>query len=165
MRRTLFTVASGLSLLICLTTLGLWVRSIGHFGNTLWSRPDLFAEVYSVDGVLGLTATRDSRSRSPIPGGGLYGRFAWRSKLPPGRDRASLISPTFNRFGFGWHVVKTENRPEGIWREGNRKLLIVYLPFWLPAAITGYCRFDGWCCSCDDGLGTRAVTALRADTT
>lgn len=170
MKRTLFAVACGVSFLLCLATLGLWVQSLGHFASMLWSRPDHVVELYSIDGVIGLTATRDSRSRSPFPGGGLYGRSCWRNKLPPGRDRASLITPAFNRFGFGWHVVKTESRPDGIWRTGNQKLVVAYFPFWLVAAITALLPLrwlalflrrrrdpQGYCLSCGYNLTGNAT--------
>lgn len=136
MRSTLFAVASAISLLLCLATLVLWVRSLGHYQITIRIGPERYAEVQSVDGVIGLEWARDSWSRTLVAGSRIYGWSSWRSTLPTGRNRADLQTPTFNRFGFGVHVIKTIGPPQGIWRFGNRRLVIVYLPYWLVATIT-----------------------------
>lgn len=135
MRQSLRMVAAGVSLLLFVTMVGLWARSLGHHASTIWLRPERYVEVENVDGVLGLEWARDSWSRPPIAGGALYGRYAWRSPLPAGRDRTSLRTPTFNRFGFGFHVVKTIGPPQGMWRYGNRSLVICYVPYWLLALL------------------------------
>lgn len=173
MRKALFALVSAFSLLLFLTTLTFWGRSLGHFGSTIWIRPQHYLELEYADGVLGLQWARDNPSRSPIGGGGTYGRFSWRRPLPPGRDRASLETPSFNRFGFGFHVVKTFGPPRGFWQYGKRQLFIAYVPYWLLAAITAVLPLrwlalrlrrrdrnrEGYCASCGYNL-TANVTGI-----
>lgn len=173
MRRALFAVASAFSLLLFFATLTFWGRSLGHFGSTIWMRPQRYVELQDVDGVLGLEWARDNWSRPPAPGRGVYGWFSWRSPLPPGRDRASLQTPSFNRFGFGFHEVRTIAPAPGIWQVGKRRLFIVYLPYWLFAVITAVLPLrwlaarlrqrtrnrDGYCASCGYNL-TANITGI-----
>jgi hypothetical protein len=92
-------------------------------------------EAESIDGVLAFQWARDSWLVSPVPAAGSYGFFAWRFPIPPGRDRTTLMSPRINRFGLGFHLLKTRGLPWG-WRTGNRRLVIVYLPYWLLVILT-----------------------------
>jgi hypothetical protein len=133
----LSNVATALSLLLCVALAVLWTRSVRHNGASYWIRPELNIEATETDGVLGILAARDSGLRSPVSNTGrLYGWFYWRHDMPVGRDRASLRTPTFNRWGFGFHVRKTVGQPSGFWRLGGRTLLIVYTPYWLPVSVT-----------------------------
>ena len=173
MKKALFAFASAFSLLIFLATLTFWGRSLGHFESTIWMRPGRYIEVQDVDGVLGLEWARDNWSRPPVPGSGMYGRFSWRSPLPPGRDRASLQAPSFNRFGFGFHEARTIGPPQAIWRFGRRRLFIAFMPFWLFALMTAVLPLrwlavrlrqrarnrDGHCASCGYNL-TGNVTGI-----
>jgi hypothetical protein len=135
MIRRLFTLLSALSLLLCMGTCLMWARSVGHIEYVHWSRPEFYAEMNNPDGVLGLEFSRDSLLY-PIwqPNNGRYGWGFIRSPMPVGRDRASLSTPSFNQWGFGFHWHKT--RLGGAWRYGGRRLIIVYAPFWLPVLLT-----------------------------
>jgi hypothetical protein len=134
MKRRLFTILSALSLVLCLGMCVLWGRSVGHIENVYWSAPGHFAEITNPDGVLGLHLTSDSLLY-PIwsSAHGPYG-WAFRRTAMPNRDRLSLYSESFNRWGFGFHRTKT--RLGGAWRFGDRSLLILYVPFWFPVLIT-----------------------------
>jgi len=56
MTRRLFTLASLLSLLLCLATAALWVRSYRHTDRVLWGdpRPPLYTMLYSEEGVIAI---------------------------------------------------------------------------------------------------------------
>ena len=173
MRKILFAFASACSLLLFLATLTFWGWSLGHFGSTTWMQPERYIKVQFADGVLGLQFARDNWSRPPGPGKAVYGWFSWRIPLPPGRDRASLEVPSFNRFGFGFHEVRTSGPPSGGWQFGKRRLFIVFMPFWLFAVITSALPLrwlalrrrqraqnrDGYCASCGYNL-TGNVTGI-----
>jgi 4-amino-4-deoxy-L-arabinose transferase-like glycosyltransferase len=134
MRRRLFTLVSALSLVLCVATCVLWARSVGHVEYVFWSSPGHMAEMKNPDGVLGLILTRDSLLY-PI-WSSASGPYGWAFERPPmaNRDRSSLSTESFNRWGFGFHWVKT--RLGGAWRFGGRRLLILYLPFWVPVLLT-----------------------------
>jgi hypothetical protein len=84
-----------------------------------------------------------------------------------------LQAPSFNRFGFGFHSVRTLGPPRGIWQVGKRPLFIVFMPFWLFAVITAALPLrwlalrlrqraqnrDGYCASCGYNL-TGNVTGI-----
>lgn len=173
MRKALFTVASAFSLLLFLATLTFWGWSLGHFGGTNWMRPERYFELRYADGVLELQWARDNWSKPPAAGKEVYGWFSWRRPLPPGRDRASLEAPSFNRFGFGFHEVRTVGPPYGIWQAGKRRLFIVFMPFWLFAVMTAVLPLrwlaarlrrrarnrDGYCASCGYNL-TANITGV-----
>jgi hypothetical protein len=135
-RRWILYTLCTLSLLLCLATTALWLRSIGHSGSIYWMQPELHIQIREVDGVLGIILARDSGLRPPVSGTNrLYGWFSWRQPMRPGRDRAKLSSPSFNRWGFGFHLVRTVGRPQGNWSIGGRRLWLVYVPYWLPPSI------------------------------
>jgi hypothetical protein len=132
-RRRLFNLAAAMSLGLCVATVILWVRSIGHTGSVYWIGAEHHLELTNTDGVFGILFARDSRLRPVVEGTDrLFGWFSWRTELTAGRDRARLRTPSFNKWGFGLHLAKTVGRPDGQWRFGARRLLIVYLPYWLP---------------------------------
>jgi hypothetical protein len=135
MARRLFTLLSALSLLLCVAVVVLWVRSVGHFGEAQWAGQAYAIQGSGIDGVCGLLLTRDSMLHPRTREGRLYGWSSWRVSLRPGRDRATLFSPSFNRWGFGFHAEKTVGPPQGGWRFGGRRIWIIYLPFWVPAAL------------------------------
>jgi hypothetical protein len=110
----------------------LWVHSLGHVGSCYWIGPAHQLEVSSTDGVLGILFVRDSGLRPVVAGTDrLYGWFSWRIAIPPGRKRNSLTRPSFNAFGFGFHIGKTVGAPKGFWRFGGRRLVILWVPYWL----------------------------------
>jgi hypothetical protein len=112
----------------------LWARSVGHVASTEWVGPKFTLQVQEIDGVLGLLAARDGPLQTPSGGNASrYNWWRWRHELPPGRDRASLMTPSFNAWGFGFHTIPTVGPPQGNWRIGGRRLVIVYVPYWLPA--------------------------------
>jgi hypothetical protein len=135
--RILCNTATLLSLVLCVATIVLWVRSLGHVGYVYLIDEQCTIEAGGVDGVLGLLFARDSGLRPPTGGTDrVYGYFSWRHPLAPDRDRASLSTPSFNRWGFGFHVRRTVGQPKGFWRFGGRALWIIYMPFWLATTIT-----------------------------
>ena len=144
-------------------------------GNTIWMGPGHFVEIENLDGVLGLEWARDSWSRPPA-GGRMYGWFFWRRSLSPGENRARASMLTFNRFGFGFHVVKTLGPPQGIWRMGNRRFVFVYLPYWFLSGVTALLPLrwlvlalrqrprnrEGYCPSCGYNL-TGNITGICSE--
>ena len=135
MKRALSNALTLLSLVFCVAACVLWVRSLGHRSGTEWARPAFSVKVTETDGVLGLLVARDSGLIVPGGEGSLHGWTHWRTTTRPGRDRASYARPGFNRWGFGFHAVRTVGRPAGNWRIGGRRLWIVYLPHWLPVTL------------------------------
>lgn len=127
MKRRLFNVACGLSLLIWLLVLALWFRSQGHFSSTIWSRPNFYASTWSEEGELNVEATRDSTDRPPA-NGGLYGWFHFRGALPASRHVPSL---------FALQILKTVAPPEGMFRIEGRRLVSASAPFWFLAGMAG----------------------------
>jgi hypothetical protein len=137
MRRKVFTLAYAMSLLTCAATVVLSVRSINHCGWVWWVGPSRYVEVQDVDGVAGIMIARDHGLWPRVSGTTrIYGWFRDGIPFPKGRDRASLSRPSFNRWGFGFHVVKTVGRPKGNWAIGGRTLWIAYVPYWFLATIT-----------------------------
>jgi len=125
-----------LSLVLCVATVVLWVRGIGHMGSMYWLGPEHHFEISSTDGVLGAILARDGHLRPIVSGTTrLDGFFSWRAVIPAGRNRARFTSPSFNKWGFGFWLIKTICRPTGWWRFGGRKLVIVYAPFWLAVPV------------------------------
>ena len=108
-----FNLLTALSLLLCAAVCVLWVRSIGHVGEIHLVRPPYTIAASGIDGVCGILLTRDSGLNSPTGEDRLYGWFSWRGSLRPGWDRTDLLSPGFNRWGFGFHAVETIGRPPG----------------------------------------------------
>src|SRR5258706_12570263 len=137
MTRRLFTILSLFSLLFFFALMVLWIRSIAHVDGLHWSSPNFNAEFEDVHGVVGIEIARDSGLYPPSSNGKRYGWFWWRIDLQPGRDRASLETPSFNRWGFGFHLVKTVGRPQGNWSIGGRRLWIIFFPYWLGVIIAG----------------------------
>lgn len=125
-----------LCLAVCVGVVCLWIRSIGHCGSYYWIGPSHYLGISSTDGVMGILFARDSGLRGVTDETDLYGCFSWRLGITPGRDRASLTTPSFNRFGFGLHLVKTIGRPTGNWRFGDHALTILFLLYWLVALVT-----------------------------
>jgi hypothetical protein len=137
MARRLFTFLALVSLLLFFALIVLWIRSIGHVDSLHWSSPGLNAEFEDVHGVVGIEIAQDSGLYPPVSGSKRYGWFWWRINLSPGRDRASLSTPSFNRWGFAFHLGKTIGRPQGNWSIGGRRLWIIYFPYWLVVTMTG----------------------------
>lgn len=136
MKRRALMVLSALSLVLCLATAVLWVRSLGHRGYVWWIGSQMTVGFRDMDGVVGIDFTRDHGLYSPVSGTSrMYGWFFDGGPLGS-RDRASLNSLSFNRWGFGVHVVHTVGRPRGNWKIGGRTLWIVYAPYWLLVALT-----------------------------
>lgn len=137
MKRRFLRILAGISLLLCVALVVLWARSVGHFAYRYWIRPEFSIHFTERDGVMGFLVTRDSGLRPPVSGTNeLYGWFAVRRPMP-NRDRSSGITPSFNRWGFGFHLVRTVGHPpQGYWRIGGRRLWIIYFPNWLPVLLT-----------------------------
>ena len=133
MSRRQLNLLTLLSLLLCVAVCVLWARSIGNMSFKKWVRPELTVQVSEIDGVLGIMVSRDSMLsplvRVPDP----LGFFQYRGPIPPGRDRTTLMQPSFNAWGFGAFSGMTLGRPKGNWRIGGRRLLMVSTPYWLPA--------------------------------
>ena len=138
MKRRFFRILAGFSLLLCVALAVLWVRSVGHLAYRYWIRPELSIHFLERDGVMGFIVARDSGLRSPVSGTNqLYGWFSERHAILPNLDRASGIDPSFNRWGFGFHLLRTVGHPPaGLWRFGGRRVWIIFSPYWLPVLLS-----------------------------
>lgn len=136
----MFNIVCVLSLLLCMVTAGLWVRSINHLGYIYWVSPTFTLECHDGGGMASIVLTRDHMLRPPVSGTSrIYGWF-----FESGRRAPRMLyfghpsSPDFNRLGFGLHVAKTVgNPPQGYWAIGGRVLFIAYVPYWLLVTLTG----------------------------
>ncbi|HZL38265.1 MAG TPA: hypothetical protein VFC78_23320 [Tepidisphaeraceae bacterium] len=138
MRRRLFTILSGLSLLLCVALCVQWARSLGMTTQARWTRPELSLAVVQANGVIGLFVVRDSGLVPPYGTGRLYGLFHWRHSLGSASSFGYAgISPGPGRWGFGASVTLNVGRPRGNWRLGGRRLWVIWMPFWVPILLTG----------------------------
>jgi hypothetical protein len=135
MRHRLFTVLAVGSLMLCAASCALWVRSLGHVEVVHWTSPGHDAEILSIDGVFGLMLTRDS-SLEPIMVNvqRLYGWFHLRAVQRTDKSRGPILGMSYNRWGFGFYCVRTIGG--GGWRFGDRRVVIAYVPRWLPILLT-----------------------------
>jgi hypothetical protein len=122
--RYIFNALTLLSLLLCAASIAMWIRSykvLDYYGAPLgpirfefdsgagWPQALLAADV--------VTNTYND---------------GWRSVrgTPTPRQWATGWRPGPNRFGFGFHLLRTVGPPQGNWRYGRRPILIVWAPYW-----------------------------------
>ena len=130
MKRRLFAILSALSLLLFIAIGVSHIRSYNHYDLLDVRRFGCEFGVRHGDGILCILFARDE----PLPHGGIPAP-RWDlhlGQMPTGRSMHDLATPRPNRRGFGFHVARTRGRPVGNWTHGNRLLLLVYTPYWLP---------------------------------
>jgi hypothetical protein len=132
MRLRLFTILSALSLLLFIA-LGIGqIRSFNHWDHLDVRRLGCELGLTHGDGILGFRFAPDE----PLPRDGVPAP-RWRLQfgtMYTGRSMQDLTDPAPNDRGFYFNVHRTVGTPKGNWTHGDRMLLIVYVPYWLPMA-------------------------------
>ena len=133
-KRSVFTILSALSLLLCVAAVGCRVRSINRLDH-LQAR--LFGcSLYALhgNGVVGFTFAPDVvlkyGTNDPLPAFQTFTR-----RIPPDSNPMDLIDPGVGEYGFGLKTSRTTGRPTGGWRTGGAVIVSVICPYWFLAAL------------------------------
>jgi hypothetical protein len=133
-KRRFFNLLAALSLLMCVATVVLWVRSLGRVGAVDWNGAAHSVMLWNGDGFVALDFVNDGKSTfngEPIPTWHLSSH-----PMPPGRSRGDLWGYNGksepNSWGFAAWCVQS-SRPN--WRFGGRLAVVVFAPYWFLVLI------------------------------
>jgi hypothetical protein len=127
-RRWLFSGLAAISLLLVGASAVLYWESLGYCGCVEWNGYAHQLKFDYADGVPTIFLGNDGGLLSPTGVPRIFGWFHWRNLLK--QDRASLLIPSFNRWGFGAHSGRSIGPPAGNWRFGGRSWFSLSAPYW-----------------------------------
>jgi hypothetical protein len=142
-RHRLFSLASALSLLLCVAVCVMWVRSFKHCSDTTLNLRTFYVNLNDANGVVGGAVVHDFAPDRPA---WQYRREPVRREDMPGSNwvtesgsgktsRVQSVAP--NAWGFGVHDAgPTPGGSRGAWAHGGRRMWIIWVPYWLPALLT-----------------------------
>jgi hypothetical protein len=140
-KRRLFNVLAGVSVVLCVATVALWARSSGNSDHLDCRGTDHTVSFWHGNGSLAVLFADDGKTKSPsgeLP-------LGWVRWSDPSRSVITVIidgRPIFpSRSGFAAAASKTVRLTPPFpsasfrWRFGGRMLFLVFLPYWLPTIL------------------------------